>query len=132
MLTADVMFVNNLPFVFTYGRWIKLITVEYMPTQMAKQLAQNLKKYVLSARAEFVIKQSSWISELPEVVCCQNWMLHQNCQGMVPCQYGNDDIQKMPDIMTINLVHFCVIWLNVMPVKLSISSIYIPRELICC
>ena len=36
-LTADVMFVNNLSFVITYGREIGLITAEFMPNHMAKQ-----------------------------------------------------------------------------------------------
>ena len=30
-LTADVMFINNLPFVITYGRGIGLIMTEYKP-----------------------------------------------------------------------------------------------------
>ena len=39
--------------------------------------------------------------------------------------------KKLPNIMTINLVHFSVFWLNVMPVKSGISTIFSPRELIC-
>jgi len=48
-------------------------------------------------------------------------------QGM----HFNNAIQKIPNIMTINLVHFCVFWLNATPVKTGISSIYSPREIIC-
>ena len=36
-LTADVMFVNNLPLMITYGREIGLITTEFLPNQVAKQ-----------------------------------------------------------------------------------------------
>ena len=34
--------------------------------------------------------------------------------------------------MKINLVHFCIFWLNAMPVKTCISMIYSPQEIICC
>ena len=46
ILTADVMFVNNLPFVNTYGRGIGLNTAEFTSNQMAKQLASNLKRII--------------------------------------------------------------------------------------
>ena len=36
-----------------------------------------------------------------------------------------------PNIMTINLVHFCHFWLNATPLKSGLSEIYSPRELIC-
>ena len=36
--------------------------------------------------------------------------------------------KRIPNIMTINLVHFCVFWLNAVPVKTGISSTYSPRE----
>ena len=34
-LTADVMFINNLAFVITYGKRISLITAEFMTNQKA-------------------------------------------------------------------------------------------------
>ena len=43
MLTADVMFVNNLLFVVTSGQGIGLIMEEFMPTCTATQLACSLK-----------------------------------------------------------------------------------------
>ena len=53
-LTADVMFVNNLPFVITNGRGIGLIIAEFMPNQMAEQLASNLRRIISSySRAVF-------------------------------------------------------------------------------
>ena len=45
-LTADVKYVNNLPFVITYGREIGLIMAEFMPNQTAIQLATNLKRII--------------------------------------------------------------------------------------
>ena len=43
MLTADVMFINNLAFLITYGRGIILIMAEFMLNQMANQLGYNLR-----------------------------------------------------------------------------------------
>ena len=42
-LKADVMFVNILMFIITYGRGIGLIMAEFTPNQIAKQLASNLR-----------------------------------------------------------------------------------------
>ena len=42
--TANVMFLNNLLFLVTYGREIGLIMVEIMPTRMSTQLACNPKE----------------------------------------------------------------------------------------
>ena len=74
-LTADVMFVNNLAFVITYGRGIGLITAEFTPNRKANQLASNLKRIIgLYSRAGFVIQTilmdmefNKVIPELPEV-----------------------------------------------------------------
>ena len=42
ILTGDVMFVNRLQFFVTYGRDVGLLTVEFSPNWMAKQLGENL------------------------------------------------------------------------------------------
>ena len=56
-LTVDAMFVNNLAFVITFGRGIELITVEFTPMHMAKQLACNLIKVIqLYSWAGFVVQ----------------------------------------------------------------------------
>ena len=41
-LTANVMFVNDLTFVITFGQGIGLITLEFTPKRTARQLACNL------------------------------------------------------------------------------------------
>ena len=38
--------------------------------------------------------------------------------------------KRLPNIMKINLVHLSVFWLNAMPVKTGISTVFSPRELI--
>ena len=45
-LTADVMFVNGISFLTTLSRKIRLVTAEYLPTWMAKQLGSLLTKVV--------------------------------------------------------------------------------------
>ena len=36
----------------------------------------------------------------------------------------------LPDLMLIELVHFCVMWMNSFPAKSGISEKYSPREII--
>ena len=45
-LTADVMFVNGIPFLVTLSRKIKMLTAEYLPSRTAKQLSSSLTKIV--------------------------------------------------------------------------------------
>ena len=43
-LVADVMFVNSLPFLVTSSRGLSLVTVEYLPSRMAKRLVHTLQR----------------------------------------------------------------------------------------
>ena len=55
-LAEDVMFINIIPFLVTFSRNIRLITVEHVPTRTEGQLAKYLMKMAkLSARGGFVI-----------------------------------------------------------------------------
>ena len=66
---ADVMFVNNLPFVITYGREIGLITAEFIPNQMARQLTCNLRRIIsLYSKASFIIQTISMDMEINKVI----------------------------------------------------------------
>ena len=57
MLTADVIFVNNLPFAITCGVGIRLIMAEFMPAQMANQWVCSLKQIInLHSSAGFIIQ----------------------------------------------------------------------------
>ena len=57
MHTSDVMFINNLLFIITFGGETRLIKAELMSTQMATQLQHNLKKIInLYSRGGFVIQ----------------------------------------------------------------------------
>ena len=56
-LTADVMFVNNLPLVITYGREIGLITAEFMPNQwQSNQHVTKKESLVYVLELVFLVK----------------------------------------------------------------------------
>ena len=58
-LTAVVIFVNNLAFVITFGRGRGLITMEFTPMHMAKQLASNLINVIqLYSRAGLIVQMT--------------------------------------------------------------------------
>ena len=40
-LTADIMFVNQIPFIITYGGVVGLTTVEWIPNRTGQKLADN-------------------------------------------------------------------------------------------
>ena len=54
--TADVIFVNGLPFFTTFSRDIRFGTAEHVPSRTAKQLSKYLMKFVnLYAKGYFVV-----------------------------------------------------------------------------
>ena len=56
-LMADVIFVNNLAFMITFRRGIGLLTMEFTPMHMAKQLAHKLIKVIqLYSQAGFIVQ----------------------------------------------------------------------------
>ena len=76
ILTADVLYANNLSFVITYGRGIGFIMAKFMPNRIATQLVHNLKIInSLYFRASFIIQTilmniefDKVVPEIPEVV----------------------------------------------------------------
>ena len=55
-LTADVMFLNGIPFLVTLSRKIKILTAEYLPSCTAKQLSSSLIKIVkVYAQGGFIV-----------------------------------------------------------------------------
>ena len=56
-LTADVMFVNGVPFLVTLSRQIRLRTAEHIPTRSASQLSSSLIKVCrMYERGGFTVK----------------------------------------------------------------------------
>ena len=55
-LTADIMFVNGLPFLGTFSRDISFGTAKHVPSRTDKQLANSLMKVVkIYAKGSFVV-----------------------------------------------------------------------------
>ena len=123
------MYVNQLPFVITYGRGMGLTTVKWIPNRMGKQLATNLSKVIqLYSRAGFTLQTflmdmefeklkhllimaninlsapNEHVAELEKhIQTVKEW-----CQGVMatlPFSY-------FPNQRTINLVQFAILWLN--------------------
>ena len=42
-LTAAIIFMNQMPFIITYGKGVGLTVVEWIPNKMGTQLAKNVK-----------------------------------------------------------------------------------------
>merc|ERR1712155_172694 len=56
-LTADVMFINGFPFLITFSRNIRLITIELLVNRRAVSLSSSLKKiFRLYSRGGFLVK----------------------------------------------------------------------------
>ena len=56
-LVADVMFVNNIPFLVTLSRGIKFVTAEHVRSRTAKQLAKSIKRVMqLYGRAGMIVQ----------------------------------------------------------------------------
>ena len=64
-LTADVMFVNGIPFLVTRSRYIRMNTVKFLPSCTAKQLSKSLTKIVkVYARGGFIVRLDMMDMEL--------------------------------------------------------------------
>jgi hypothetical protein len=58
-IVADIMFVNGLPFLVTLSREISLVTIEFVPSRTAKQLACSIERVVrIYRRASFIVQTS--------------------------------------------------------------------------
>ena len=122
-LTAKI-YINNLPFLITYGRGIGLIMAKFTSNQAATQLAHNLKRIIsLYSRAGFIIQTSLMdmefdkvVPEIPEVVintstASEHVAEVKRCIRVIKERCQSCPFKKIPNIMMINLVHFCVFWL---------------------
>ena len=56
-LVADVMFVNNIPFLITIYRGIKFVTVEYLRSLTDKELSKKLRRVMkLYGRGSMIVQ----------------------------------------------------------------------------
>jgi hypothetical protein len=146
-LVADVMFVNGLPFLVTSSRGISLVTIEYLPSRTAKRLAITLERAIkVYTRGGFVVQTMMMDMEFEKLVdLLQNVTINttaarehvgeierkirvikERARGTM----STLPYPQLPRLMTIELMHFCIMWMNAFPVKSGVSEKWSPRELI--
>eukprot|EP00804_Cyclotella_cryptica_P005871 CCRYP_000147-RA/>CCRYP_000147-RA protein AED:0.12 eAED:0.13 QI:0/0/0/1/0/0/3/0/1214 len=147
VLTAGVMFVNGIPFLLTRSRGLQLITVEFLPRRMAKIIGAKLTHVLhLYHRAGFVVQTALMDKEfdaladqcptLPINTTAANEHVPEIKRAIRLVKERARGIENtlpftgLPKLMTIELIHFIVLWLNNFPVKSGVSTKYSPRELV--
>ena len=141
------MFVNGLPFLVILSRGISLVTIEYLPSRTAKRLAITLERAIkVYTRGGFVVQTMMMDMEfeklvdlLPNVTINTTAarehvgeierkirVIKERARGTM----NTLPYPQLPRLMTIELMHFCVMWMNAFPVKSGISEKWSPRELI--
>ena len=141
-LVADVFFVNEIPFLMAVSLRIDCITVQKLDSRKSEDLAQVLKKTCnIYGRAGFSVdvllldpEFESMEKELPNVFC--NFA---GAREHVPVierkihtvkERGRGIINVLPfatvpSRVIIELIHHVILWLNCVPSKVGISTIYI-------
>ncbi len=144
---ADVMFVNGLPFLITSLRGISLATIKFLPSSFAKCLANGMEHVIkIYRKAGFIVQTSMMDMEfeklkdlLPNIAL--NTMAAQEQVGEIERKIrvikerargtiSTLPYEMLPKLIIIELMHFCVMWMNSFPVKLGVSERYSPRELV--
>eukprot|EP00804_Cyclotella_cryptica_P011815 CCRYP_021222-RA/>CCRYP_021222-RA protein AED:0.36 eAED:-0.92 QI:0/-1/0/1/-1/1/1/0/432 len=147
-LTADVMFVNGLPFCVTLSRDIKLITIEFLPSRTVPMLCATLKKTVaIYKQGGFTVRTclmdmefEKMIHDMDEVVInttaarehvgdierCIRTIKEQARSVTSELPYK----KYMPKKIVINLLKFVTMWLNAMPSGSGVSTVLSPRVIV--
>ncbi len=138
MLVADVMFVNGLPFLLNSARGLSLVTIEYLPSRIAKRLVHTLQiVFRIYGTAGFIVQVAMMDMEfeklkdmLPNVTlnttAAREHIGEIERKIRVIKERGRGTInmlpyETMPKLMIIELMHFCVMWMNSFPVKSGVS-----------
>ncbi len=146
-LVADVMFINGLPFLVTSLQGISLVTIEYLISRTAKRLIDTLERVILIYRKAGFIVQTALIDmefeklrdKLPNITL--NTTAAQEHVGEIKrkIQVVKERARSttsilpyklLPKLVIIELMHFCIMWMNSFPVKLGISDKWSPREIV--
>jgi hypothetical protein len=141
------MFVNDLPFLVTSLRGLSLVTIEHLQSRTAKHLVHTLERvFRIYATAGFVIQTALMNMEfekfktmMPQVAL--NTTAAREHVGEVEQKirvikerargtFNTLPYKKLPKLIVIELLHFCVIWMNSFPVKSGISKKWSPWELV--
>ncbi len=138
-LVADVMFVNSLPFLVTSSRGLSVVTIEYLPSRMAKRLVHTLQRlFRIYGTVRSVVQVAMMDMEfkkmrdmLPNVTlnttAAREHIGEIERKIRVIKERGRGTINTLPyetmlKIMVIELMYFCVMWMNSFPVKSGVSK----------
>ncbi len=146
-LAVDVFFVDEIAFLITVSRRIKLVTTKHLPVRTATSLSKHLQRVLLVyGRANFQVRSILMDGEfgkvkglMPTVECnttaakehvskadCSIRMVKERMQGIVATQ----PFTHISGRMKIEFVYFTVLWLNAFLVKTGISSTYLPQGIL--
>ena len=121
--------------------------IEHIPSRTAKRLVQTLERvFKIYATAGFIIQTAMMDMEfeklkplMPHVALNTTAarehvgeierkirVIKERARG----KFNTLPYKKLPRVMVIELLHFCVMWMNSFPVKSGISEKWSPRELI--
>jgi hypothetical protein len=148
-LAVDVMFVNGLSFLVTSSRGISLVRIEYLPSRTVKRLVHTLRRVFRKYRTGGYVIQTTLMDMefeklkpmLPEIALNtttarkQKGIVERKIRVLKERAHGTFNTlpyQKLPKIMVIELMHFCMMWMNSFPVRSGISEIWSPRKLVLC
>ncbi len=141
------MFVNSLLFLVTFSRGLSLVTIEYLPSRTAKHLVHTLQRvFRIYGITGFVVQVAMMDMEfeklrdmLPNVTlnttaACEHVgeikrkirVIKERGRGTI----NTPPYETMPKLMIIELMHFCMMWMNSFPVKSRVSKKWSPRELV--
>ena len=149
-LTADVMFVNGIPFLVTMSRTIKFRTAEFAPSRTKKQLARLLRRVcMLYGRGGFVVRVILMDMEF-EKVSDEIGLVEVNTAAArehvgeiersirlmkerarcVVASLRRIGVKFLHKQILIRMVYHVVMWLNAVPADGGVSMQYSPREIV--
>jgi hypothetical protein len=146
-ISADVFFINGVPFIVTRSRRLRFITAEAIKSRQKKVLVDALKQVVnlykcfgfhvhtCFADGEFTHLQhqvegvyldttghDEHVGDIERVIRVIKERV-RSVRSSMPCT-------RVPRRIIIELVTFCVFWLNSFPPKGGVSRTYSPRTLL--
>jgi hypothetical protein len=147
-LVADVMFMKGLPFLVTSSRGLSLVAIEYLPSRTVKRLVHTLQKvFRIHGTAGFVVQVAMMDMEFEKLrdmlpnVPLSTTATHKHIgeiERMIRIikERGRGTLNMLPyetmpnKLMIIELMRFCVMWMNSFSVKSGVSKKWSPRELV--
>jgi hypothetical protein len=144
-LATDVIFVNELPFLVTSLQGSSLVTIEHLPSGIAKLLVHTLEQVFRIYGSTGFVMQTAMMNM--EFVKLKNLLPHVAVNTMAAREHVSKIKQKisvikerargtistlpnkkLPRLMVIELLHFCMMWMNSFLVGSGISEKWSPCE----